>query len=449
MRDSPPPFSFADLGQDPARLVRAMGLLRRAPEFDAGHYPWRKLRHIAHDKDISPEDAWLAVKMARQTSWRSVGLAREGGPAFGYCTPACLQEALHRADRTLGGGGAALLESDRGLLSDPEHRTRLHIRTLMDEAAESSLIEGAATTRKDAVDLLRSQRSPTTTGERMVVNNYAAMQHIKRHLRTPLSVDMLLELQGILTEGTLDDPADARRLRRETDKVRVENTTTGDVIFTPPAATGLDDRLRKICDFANREHAGPEFIHPIVKASILHFMIGYEHPFVDGNGRTARAVFYWSALRAGYAIFEFIPISERIRAGRTKYPQAYLDTEQDDGDLTYFILYKLEMIDQSLDALAQHLRQEEEKIRLSERLLRVSRNLNLRQRLLLEHSLRHPTTRYTVKSHSTSSGTTPATARSDLEALVRLRLMTTTKRGKEVLYHPAPGLIERLRRKGV
>ncbi|WP_366511954.1 Fic family protein [Maribacter sp.] len=42
------------------------------------------------------------------------------------------------------------------------------------------------------------------------------------------------------------------------------------------------------------------FIHPIVKASILHFLIGYIHPFVDGNGRTARAIFYWYLLKNGY-----------------------------------------------------------------------------------------------------------------------------------------------------
>lgn len=319
----------------------------------------------------------------------------------------------------------------------------------MDEAAESSLIEGAATTRKDAVDLLRSQRDPKTKGERMVVNNFAAMQYIKQHLKTPLSVDLLLELQGILTEGTLDDAGESRRLRRADETVRVKNEMTGDVIFTPPSADGLEQRLSAICDFANGKHIGPEFIHPIVKASILHFMIGYEHPFVDGNGRTARAVFYWFALRSGYNIFEYIPISERIRAGRARYPQAHLDSEQDDGDLTYFILYKLDIIDQALDALARMLDHEEEKLRQSERLLKVSRSLNLRQRLLLGHALRHPTNRYTVKSHAISTDITPVTARTDLDGLVKLRLMTTTKRGREVIYHPSPSLLARLRRKGV
>lgn len=449
MRDTPPPFSLADALTDPDRLARAGRLLPGVRVLDSSHYPWRKFRHVANEQSLNPEDAWLAAKLSRLGSRQWLGLGRQGGEEFSFCASPCLFEALHRADRALGGGGPASLESDRGLLSDPEHRTRLRIRTLMDEAAESSLIEGAATTRKDAVELLRSRRDPTTKGERMVVNNFIAMQHIKSHLKDPLSVGMLLELQGILTDGTMDPPGDARRLRRPEEPVRVENETTGEVIFTPPSAVGLEHRLRAICDFANREHKGQEFIHPIVKASILHFMIGYEHPFVDGNGRTARAVFYWFALRSGYTIFEYIPISERIRAGRARYPQAYLDSEQDDGDLTYFILYKLDIIGQALDALARMLDHEEQKIKHSQRFLKVSKSLNLRQRLLLEHSLRHPTNRYTVKSHSNSTGITPVTARTDLDALVRLRLMTTSKRGREVIYHPSPSLLARLRRKGL
>ena len=188
-------------------------------------------------------------------------------------------------------------------------------------------------------------------------------------------------------------------------------------------------------------------IHPVIKAAILHFMIGYEHPFCDGNGRTARAVFYWHSLRSRYAIFEYLAISEMIRKGYARYPQAYVDSEQDGGDLTYFILYKLDIIEQSLDKLGAYLKHEEDKLQRSERLVRLSTDLNLRQRLLLEHSLRHPNTQYTVRSHMNSNGITPVTARADLQALVVKRLMTTTKRGKEVLYLVSPSVAKRLAKK--
>ncbi|QQS08085.1 MAG: Fic family protein [Phycisphaerales bacterium] len=422
-------------------------ILGQVRELDTEYRPWRKLRPIARDAGLDPVDAWAAAKFLRSSDFRAISLYTSNFGRFGYSEGRYLAESLHRIDRAFGGGGAASLE--HGMLSDDAHRTRLRIRTLMDEAAESSLIEGAATTRKDAIELLRSRRDAKTKGERMVMNNFAAMQQIKQWRDRPLSPEMLRELQGILTEGTLKNPEESRRFRRLDEPVRVEHEITGEVIHTPPPAESLPGRVEALCAFANKVHKGAEFIHPIVKASILHFMIGYDHPFVDGNGRTARAVFYWYALRQGYSIFEYIPISERIRAGRSRYPQAYIDCELDEGDLTYFVLYKLDMIEQSLDALAAHIRHEEDKIKRSERLLRLSKDLSLRQRLILEHAIRHPRTTYTVKSHMNSNGITAATARKDLDDLVRRRLMTTSKRAREVLYIVVPTLQNRLQKKGL
>ena len=65
-----------------------------------------------------------------------------------------------------------------------------------------------------------------------------------------------------------------------------ENNT----LFTPPPAEHLNERMAKLVTWANAPTASADnFIHPLVKAAILHFWLAYEHPFVDGNGRTARA----------------------------------------------------------------------------------------------------------------------------------------------------------------
>lgn len=392
---------------------------------------------------------WCALKIQRVGGTQFTGLAQPDGRGFTLTVGPHLLEPLHRIDRATGGGGPSALKSERGVLADEAHRTRLRIKTLMDEAAESSLIEGAATTRRAAVEMLRSERAPKSTGERMVANNYAAMQLIKQWLGRPLSREMLLELQTILTKGTLKNNDESGRFRRPDENVRVEDSRTGEEVWVPPPAESLEQRLNALCAFANANHDGAAFIHPIVKASVLHFMIGYEHPFVDGNGRTARAVFYWFALRNGYDIFEYIPISERIRKGFARYPQAYIDTETDEGDLTYFILYQLDIVELALDDLAEHLHNEEAKISRSERILKLNKNLNLRQRLLVEHGLRHPQTAYTVISHMNSNDIVKATARADLNQLVKLRLMVTSKRGKEVIYHIAPGLADKLSKKGI
>lgn len=436
----PPPQ--LDLGE-PARAARALALLDAVKDLNADYRPWRKVRYLAADRHLDPLDAWAALKILRGGQ-QQLPLLQASGAPFTWSSGNHLNEPLHRIDRALGGGGPASLVSQHGILADEAHRNRLRVRTLMDEAAESSIIEGAATTRKVAVEMLRSGRGPRTLGERMIFNNYVAMQQMKEWLSRPLSIDMLLDFQEVLTAGTLEDPGATRRFRRRDEAVHVVDERTNQTIFTPPLADALPERVQRVCDFANSPSVGQTFIHPVVKACILHFMIGYEHPFVDGNGRTARAVFYWFALREGYWPFEFMPISERIRAGFARYPQAYIDSELDGGDLTYFIHYKLDIIEQSLDAFSARLRSEEEKLRHSERLLKLSKNLNIRQRLLLEHGLRHPNTVYTRHSHATSNDVSLNTAATDLESLVKRRLMTRSKDRKEVVYHIAPGLAARL-----
>ncbi len=455
MRSEAPPITFdallalpgAEASQAFLDVTAFKGNPRLRPIWDE-YRPWPKVSYIALDAGLNPVKVWHAVKASRLALRQTLELKQDSGRSFCVCASPLLSAALHRIDRATGGGGAAALESTDGALSDEDHRQRLRLKTLMDEAAESSIIEGAATTRKNAVEMLRAGRSPRDKAERMVLNNYIAMQEIKRRLDRPLTTEMLIELQALLTDGT-NPPEERGRLRRPEEDVRVVDHRDDSTIFTPPPATDLPDRLRSLCDFANATHDGADFLHPLVKASMLHFMIGYEHPFVDGNGRTARAVFYWHALKHGYTVFEYLSISEIIRKGFARYPQAYLDTEHDDGDLTYFVLYKLDVIEQALVRLTQHLRDEEGKVARSQRMLKVAKDLNLRQRLLLEHMLRHPTTIYTVKSHANSNGITLMTARADLDGLSRQRFVTKGKRGKETIYQPAPALQDRLSRKGI
>lgn len=453
MNTDRPPVSFTDrASQAGATQLTAAARLRLLESYR----PWRKLRYIAAELGVDATSAWTFTKQLRATQWRSIGITRAEGGEFGIVLTPHLFEPLYIIDRSLSRGEGFVAEGARASRTLRERwnaiiresdaaPTRIGAQTLMEEAAESSIMEGAATTRREAVEMLRTGRTPANRGERMVLNNYRAMQQVKDWLARPLSVEMMLELQDLVTEGTLDVADAGGRLRRVNETVRVVDSRDDSTIFVPPSADILPAMLGQIVAFANTLHEGDEFLHPLVKASILHFLIGYAHPFVDGNGRTARALFYWSALRSGYEIFEYLTISEVIRKGFSKYPQAYLDTELDDGDLTYFVLYKLEVIQQSINVLLSHLKKEHERLQRSQSLLTLGLTLNVRQRLVMDHALRHPESLYSVKSHAASNGVAINTARSDLEHLVAQGLMTTLKRGKEVLYSILPEVADRLR----
>ncbi len=450
MRIERPPLTFEQAFDRPSPVVgdAESGAVARLL---ADYRPWRKTRYAAAELGLDPETAWLLTKRARFPMFRRVSLPRAEGGRFGLTHTPQMAESLLLIDRSTGVVGTPRVRQNLtlhkrllALAKDGQLTAPRRVRTDMEEAAESAIIEGASGTRQEAIELLRSGRRPKSISERMVINNYMTMQRIKELVDTPLSPALILELQELITEGTLDDPAEAGRFRRAEQPVRIVDTRDETVIFEPPHAALVVDYVTRLCKFANTDHAGADFLHPVIKAAILHFMIGYIHPFADGNGRTARAMFYWFALRHGYTLFEYLSISEVIRKGYARYPQAYVDVETDDGDLTYFVLYKLDIISQALDRLAEKLALDAEKIKLSERLLALAEGLNLRQRLLLEHSLRHPLTQYTVKTHANSNGIVLTTARADLEQLVILKLLATAKRGKEVIYMATPKLTQRL-----
>ena len=248
----------------------------------------------------------------------------------------------------------------------------------------------------------------------MIVNNYFGMEFLRIHTDDDLSVPMLLELQEILTEGTLDDPKAVGRLRTESDDVRVVDQRDNTTVHVPPSANELDARMARLVEFANARDE-EQFIHPVVKAILLHFMVGYDHPFVDGNGRTARALFYWSMARSGYWLTEFLSISTIIRRSPAQYVRAYVYSETDDNDVTYFLVYNLRAISQAIQALNVYLARKAKESRALEAALRgsgVANILNHRQVALLAHVQKYPDTTYTIESHRRSHNVTYETARS-------------------------------------
>ncbi|CAN0410975.1 unnamed protein product, partial [Phaeothamnion confervicola] len=296
--------------------------------------------------------------------------------------------------------------------------------------------EGAATTRAVAKAMLKEGRQPRNKSERMIWNNYQAMEFIGRHRTDPLTAQMIFELHKIVTDLTLDDPEMAGVFRRPSDIVVVEDAE-GNVLHNPPPASELGRRLRALCDFANRPPFGRDstsFLHPVIQAIILHFMIGYDHPFVDGNGRAARALFYWHMIRSGYSLAQYISISRVMTKAPIQYGRAYLETETDDGDLTYFIVHQLKVIKQAVEELVKYLEQKaRELVELESSLMLPGheRDFNFRQLEVLKQGAERPGMMISIKDHSRANRVTYQTARTDLLSLSETGLFTKKLIGKQ------------------
>lgn len=429
---------------DQPSLAKVLPVIARADvasfvaKANTAYYHWEELRHRAPPEGLSPEDAWTAVKLSRSVR-KTLPLLDTKNRPFHYWLPEQVYEVLHLVDRQ--GGGTLATEVGHPNAFD-EMRDRVLIDSLMEEAIATSQIEGAVTTRKVAKELLRSGRKPRGKSEQMIVNGYRTVRLLRDRLDRPMTIELLNEIQESMTSDTLDDPRDGGRFRTPDDRVEIIDTRDNETVFTPPPAELLNDRIGRLIDFANAAAApggGDRFVHPLVRAAVLHFWLAYEHPYVDGNGRTARAIFYWSMLKSGYWLFEFLTISRIILAAPMRYYRSFLYTETDDNDLTYFLTFKFDVTKRALADLHKRLAEvRDQQQRVSA--LRLTGNLNTRQRAMLDHALRNPSQVYTIESHQRSHGVSYDTARYDLLSMLDRGLVVEVGGRRPRQFMPAQNL---------
>ena len=423
------------------------GLLPNFSIVDAkGRYlHWHDFRHRV-PKGINAEAAWGAVKLARSMLLKPIGLVAESGEPFQYCLPDYAQTVIHDIEHINSKLGLGVSNAS----TSNESNLFLVESLMMEEAISSAQLEGAATTRKVAKEMLEKEREPVNDDERMIFNNFMLMKLAKHSKDMALSIELIRRFHAEATRHIQEEYACPGEVRREND-VYVKGRDD-EVAHQPPDAALLLERLERLCEFANEKHDGHDgraFIHPAVKAIILHFMIGYEHPFNDGNGRTARCIFYWYMLKSGYWAFEYISISALLKQAPVQYGESYLFTETDDNDLTYFICHQLRVIERAMDDFLGYIEQKRKDFYDVMGLLAeagFNKDLNFRQVHLLKKVLRSPGRLFIAKEVKNDFDVSEGTARADLEKLVKLKLLAKTKEGKTHCYVARGDAAEQIRK---
>lgn len=423
----------------PERFGTALEHRSAAP---GGRYRhWDTLRNRKPPTGLTHEDWWFAVKMARRALYRPLPFTATDGAPFVYGLPDEAHELLHFITQHAS-GEVAMPEV---VVDDQGARRRYLVNSLVEEAIRSSQLEGASTAHKVAKEMIRSGRDPRDRSERMILNNYRALEFMRTEAGDRLTPDLVLELHRILTEGTLDNPDAAGRLQTEDDtRIAVWDDRTDELVHAPPPAAELEGRLDLLCRFANGEVKVEGFMHPVVRAILLHFMLAYDHPFEDGNGRTARALFYWSMRREKYWITDYLSISRILREGPVRYSRAFSYTETDDNDVTYFILFHLAVIKRAIGEFHQYLDRKVAEVRQLEKAIRASDRFNHRQLALLGDALRHADRQYTFASHARSHGVSVQSARNDLLALASAGLLARRRAGRKLAFEAVDDLADKL-----
>ena len=408
-----------------------------------GRYPpWDKARYLPETGGgkTRARELWVRMKTARRAMYRRLPFSDVGGRPFVFCPLDSLAEFQHWMDQQTGG---FVLGGDQ---PGPEREQKKHLlRSLTNEAIYSSQLEGAATTAKVAREMLRKRRKPRTLDERMIANNYAAMQFIREEAGArKLTPALLLELHDTVTRDTL--PESECGSFRGRDDIVVTDPASGAVLHRPPPFASLPGRVEGLCAFANGE--SPDyFLHPVLRAVLLHFALAYEHPFTDGNGRTARALFYWAMKRGGYWLAEYISISGAVKRAPARYARAFLHVEGDDNDATYFLLHQAEAIRAAAESFRRDLEARARAQRAARKgltRLREAGRFNPRQSALLERAIRRPDESYDIAGHQSYHCVSYQTARTDLIGLEKAGMLAMKKRGNAFVFTAAAGLRKRL-----
>lgn len=358
----------------------------------------------------SSRELWLRTKASRVLTtvypWQKYGLL------FGLTNK--MQRLCHEFDLNFGGTweGRSMIPS--------ESRERYLVSSLMEEAIYSSMMEGAATTRKVAKEMLRRKITPKDKSQQMIHNNYQTIQFIVENKYNMLTPELVMHIHRLMTEKTLVNPDDAGRLRTN-DNVVVENGITHEVVHVPPPYQVLPIFINDLCDYFNETDA-KVFIHPIIRGIIVHYMVAYMHPFVDGNGRTARALFYWYMLKEKYWLTEYMSISRVIANSKKSYEKAFQYVAADDNDLGYFITYNLRVLDQAFKQLQDYIKRKQEERVAANIFLQIG-DINERQAQILKMFIDNPKEVITVRSLQDKFMISPTTAKTDIIGLLQKGLL--------------------------
>lgn len=305
--------------------------------------------------------------------------------------------------------------------------------SFIEESISSSEIEGAHTTRRRAKKIILGDEKPVTNSDKMILNNFNAMHELQEKYRdSNLTLDIIKDLHRILTAN--DESIEENKkgvFRTDEDEIIIGDNLKNEYTYKTPNTDFLNTEIKNLINFANQDNYT---ISPIVKAIMIHFWFSYLHPFVDGNGRLARCLFYWFLLKNRLDIFAYYPISTLIKKSRKQYDNAFIYSEQDDNDLNYFIDYNLRKILEAKGAFEKYFKEKEEEQKNINK-ISFDNDLNFRQEQLLKDINLNKFSYITLTYYINLFNISKPTGIKDLQGLAEKNLVSSKKAGKEVRYY--------------
>lgn len=380
-------------------------------QFMDRYLPRREILHRL-PVTVSIGQFWPELEAARRGQSQTLPLKDQRGEPFWFV----LNRSIEQQCNVI----AALARRDVAF-TGPEFDA-LYEEAVVDEAVYSSVIEGAFTSREQAMDFLRRNRTPRSKSEQMIKNNYDALTYVLEHLDEPICEETILAIARIVTRSAAEVQVSGYR------EGMVYVTGREGVVYTPPRAEVVPEMMRALVKFIRESE-----LHPLLKACIAHFYLVYVHPFGDGNGRTARALSYMMLLQAGYDFFRYVSVSGVVAEERGRYYRAMRSVEESDGDMTYFIDAYSAVLARTVQRMEDHLKYH---VLAGQKLkaLEADGSLNERQLRGARWLLESASTGVTVEAWRKKYEVVTETARRDLLALCAAGVLAREKDGRKAVF---------------
>jgi len=235
----------------------------------------------------------------------------------------------------------------------PKWEISLRKEALLRSTHASTSIEGNSLSFEEVSNLIQG-RDVIAFGKdkQEVINYYKALEYLDDLMtdkKPKLDNKDILKLQNIITNDVLDDPKNCGRYRVGKQYVVVANSTTGEISFRPPITKEVPKLMLSLLNWINDPKTNE--IHPVIKAGISHYEFVRVHPFIDGNGRTARALATLILIRREFDIKRFFCLDDFYNLDRRRYIKALQSVDQKILDITEWLEYFCEGVSVSIKAV--------------------------------------------------------------------------------------------------
>lgn len=337
---------------------------------------------------------------------------------FWFFQADCILKKAHEIEKL----GLALYEK---INTESAFAKEFKLDSTIEEAITSAIYEGASSTRAKAQELIATQTPPKSKDEWMLVNNYQALLWIKENHSTAMTIDLINQVHAIVTKNTLAGDDINYSGKHRDDRVYVYSPTQ-ELKHEGVEHQKLIPALMEAIDLITKNQ---RYFPALLKGILSHYFISYIHPYFDGNGRTARTMFYYKAIKNELPFVELLSVSAYLKNHGKQYEKSFEKVVENDFDITYFI-------DFNLDALWEALKKVDSKVKflLTINTLEKKLNLSVHQIGLLQKLALHRFRTYDIEAYAKSIDKSREIARQELRQLADLGLLKEMKQGKKFVY---------------